>query len=292
MHTQPAPPILLARVSVAAVLLFLFVQLSSAGAHPSLDEGIARLTLQLASQPVNAALFVQRAELYRQHEQFDAALADLAKAEQRQPGSTVVMLARAQVFSDVGQTTNALAAVQQFIAVATNNASAFVLRARCRLKLNEVGAAVADYNRALKITSTPEPDLWLERARAQAALGQFAGAVRGLDEGMARIGEVPTLQLAAIEYERQGAEFDAALARVDKLAAQHPGTESWLVLRGEILAQAGRLAEAREAFQQALTEIENYPPSRRGLEQTIQLQTHARAGLARAETRIVLQSKP
>lgn len=292
MHTQPAPPIFLARASLAAVLLLLLAPSPSAHAHPGLDERIAQLTLQLTAQPTNAALLLQRADFYRQHEQFDAAFADLSKAEQRQPCSTAVLLARARVFSDAGQTTNALAAVQQFIATATNNASAFVLRARCRLKLNEVSAAVADYNLALKKTLTPDPDLWLERARAQAALGQFASAVRGLDEGRARIGEVPTLQLAAIEYERQGAEFGAALARVDKLTAQHPGNESWQVLRGEILAQAGRLAEAREVFQQALTEIENYPPARRGLEQTIQLQTRARAGLARAEIRIVLQSKP
>ena len=260
----------------------------SAHGHPGLDEGIAQATAEILARPEATAPRLQRADLYRQHGQFEAALADLTAAEKRDSQLNVVMLARAEVFNDAGELTNALAAVDRFIGVGTNNSRAFILRARCEFKLQCVEGAIADYTRAVEKTPKPEPDIFLERARAQAALGRLAEAVKGLDEGMARLGAVPSLELAAIEYERQQGSFVAALGRVDKIIARHPVKEPWLVLRGEILAQAGRLAEGRDAFQQALAGIDNYPASRRNLDLTAQLQARAREGLARVERRLRL----
>jgi Flp pilus assembly protein TadD len=189
------------------------------------------------------------------------------------------------VFSDAGQTTNALASIQQFLDKEPSHPEALGIRARCRLKLGQVEAALADFTLAIAKSKTPEPDLFLERARAQAAAGQFANAVSGLDEGMGRIGAVVPLQLAAIEYDRQRADFTAALARLDKLLANQPVQEPWRVLRGEILAQSGQFNEARAAFKQALDGIEKYPPVRRNLEMTRQLETRIRDNLARIEAR-------
>ncbi|MEY4387772.1 MAG: hypothetical protein RLY20_3055 [Verrucomicrobiota bacterium] len=277
------------RASIFAALIHSLA--FSVHAHGDLHERIQFLTQQIATNASNPTLLIQRAELFRQHQQFDAALLDLATAARAHADERAIHLAQAQVFSDAGQTTNALDAVEKFLARETNHSGALVIRARCRFKLNQPQAAVADYTQALHAIKTPEPDLYLDRARSQAALGQLAAAANGLDEGLARLGEIPALALAAIEYDRQRADFDAALARVDRLLIPAPVKEPWLVLRAEILAQAGRLAEARDAFQQSLGGIEKYPPVRRGLEQTIQLQSRAREGLAHVEARLAKQSK-
>lgn len=275
------------RFSVRLLLLLSFwLRPGNLRAHGDLDVRIQDLSGQIAAQPEDAALRRQRAELYRQHAQFEPALVDLAIAARQKPQDAFIQLARARVFSDAGQPTNALDAVQIFLAVQPEHLEALVIRARCQFKLNRVQAAVSDYTLALAKNTTPEPDLFLECARAQAAIGQMANALNGLDNGMARVGEVPALQLAAIEYERCLAHFDAALARVDKLIARHPVKEPWLVLRAEILAQAGRLVEARAAFQQVFAGIEAYPPARRELEQTMKLQARVREGWQRVEARL------
>ena len=276
------------RPAIALLVLAAWLRPVAASAHPGLDEGIARLSAQISAQSDGASLYLQRADLHRQHAEFDAALADLADVARLKPGATSVLLARARVFSDAGQTTNALRVADEFLAVESNNPEGFVLRARCRFKLNQAGGAVEDFTAAIAKASPPEPDLYLERARAQAALGQIPGAVKGLDEGVTRLGEVPALQMAAIEYERQRAAFTNALARVDKLLAGAPVKEPWLVLRGEILAQSGRLDEARAAFQRVFDGIENYPPARRNLELTRRLETRTRENLARIQARQLL----
>lgn len=277
--------------TAALALLFTLTNPHLALAHAGLDERIVKITATMIVQPQDASLWLERSDLHRRHNHFKDALADLDHAAKLRPGWPMLALGRARIFQDDGRTADALVAVQTFLNAVTNHAEALTIRAHCLLKQRKVAGAITDFSSAISFAPSPSPDLFLERARAQAALGQIANAVKGLDEGIARLGAIPTLQLAAIEYERQQAGFDAALARVEKLTATFPVKEPWLVLRGEILTQAGRLTEAKEVFQRTLAGIGNYPPAKRELEQTIQLQTRAREGLARVEARLAQKTK-
>jgi predicted Zn-dependent protease len=108
-----------------------------------------------------------------------------------------------------------------------------------------------------------------------------------LDEGIARVGALPALELRAIEIERQRKTFVAAIERVDRIVARYPVKEPSLTLRGEILEQAGRIEEAHPTFQKVLDGIETYPDFRRTLDMTKQLETRARAGKTRTQSKIL-----
>jgi len=73
------------------------------------------------------------------------------------------------------------------------------------------------------------------------------------------------LQLFAIDAELKQGNFDGALARVDSIAARSPRKETWLARRGEILRQAGRPAEAKRAYADALAALRTLPPTRRNV---------------------------
>jgi hypothetical protein len=124
--------------------------------------------------------------------------------------------------------------------------------------------------------------LYLERARAQTALGRFDAAVRGLDEGLARLGQTPSLALPALEYEREGGDWEAALERVERVR-QFLTPESFHAMRGEILWQSNRPAEAQKDFLTGLTVIENYSPARRSRPPTRELEAQLRANLRQAD---------
>jgi len=94
---------------------------------------------------------------------------------------------------------------------------------------------------------------------------QWAEAVRGLDDGLQRLGPLVTLQLFAIDAELKLKNYDGALARVDKVAERSPRKETWLARRGEILVQAGRSDEARRAYESALAALQTLPPTRRNV---------------------------
>src|SRR5206468_12869435 len=104
----------------------------------------------------------------------------------------------------------------------------------------------------------------------------------GLDAGIAKLGSLVVLQLSAIELELKNMNYDGALGRVDKVAAQSPRKETWLARKGEILKQAGRGEEAREAFQTALAALQTLPATRRNVPAMLELEKRLRQEISLA----------
>jgi tetratricopeptide (TPR) repeat protein len=273
------------RLVVGSLVALWLAFVPKAGAHADLDQQIAELTAQLATN-VTPELLLQRAELHRRHAEPAKAHADLDAAEGLRPGWSFAALSRARTLLDEGRAGDGIRAVERFLAVEPAHPDGLVVRARCHVLIEEPGAAIEDFSGAIAKLPAPMPDLILERARLQASLGRLTDAVAGIDEGLRKLGEIPSLQLPAIEYERRRGNFTGALARVDRLVARYPRKEPWLALRAEVLEQAGRLDEARTTFRLVIDGVESYPPVRRQLDLIQQLEARARDGLARVEARL------
>jgi len=250
-------------------------------AHPDLIEQIAKVSDEMGRAGETPERLQQRAELFRRHAQFDAALADIATAERLQTNAPPLTLERARILCDAGRSNEALAAVQEVLARTANQVEALIIRAKCRAKLGDKDAAIADFNAAIASSDRPAPDWFLQRARLLAESGKLAEASRSLDEIASNTPFASPAQLTAINYDRRRGAFDSALARVDTLIRFYPVKEPWRTLQAEILEQAGRREAARTAFRDVITGIESYPATRRKLELTKQLEERARAGLAR-----------
>lgn len=250
-------------------------------AHPDLIEQITKLTEEMQYEGATPGHLQQRAELFRRHAQFDFALVDIETAERLQTNAAPLTLERARIFCEAGRTTEALGAAQEILAGDAEHVEALIIRARCRAKLGETDAAVADYNVAIARCDQPNPDLFLRRARLLADSGKLAEASRSLDLVISNTPFASPLQLTAIDYDRKRGAFDSALDRVDTLVAFYPVKEPWLTLRAEILEQAGRNENAVKTFRSVISGIESYPVTRRKLDLTKQLEDRAHAGLAR-----------
>jgi predicted Zn-dependent protease len=225
-------------------------------AHPDLIEQITQTSEQIRKQGQSPGLYLERADLFRRHAQFDEALADLATAERLQTNATPLTLERARVLCDAGRAAESFDYIQTFLKQEPAHGEALIIRARCHARLGRAAAAVSDYTAGIHRCVAPGPDLFLERAQQQARLGKLDEAVGGLDEAITNTAPLPSLQMAAIEYDRQRGAVDSALARVDGFVARYPVKEPWLTLRAEILEQAGRTTEAERTFQMVLAGID------------------------------------
>jgi tetratricopeptide (TPR) repeat protein len=117
----------------------------------------------------------------------------------------------------------------------------------------------------------PEPELFLERAQLLVAEGRWIQALRGLDEGVRRLGPLVTLQTSALDIELSRTNYDGALSRVQTIIDAMPRTEGWLVRRGEIEMQAGRTSAAQKSFNAALAAIDALPPRLRAGQAMVEL---------------------
>lgn len=229
-------------------------------AHGELMIRIADVTRQIKAATNHVApLYLERGELHREHLEWDAAESDYARVERLQPGLLAVDFCRAIMLDDAGRTLAAEATFNKVIARSPTNGEALVGRARVRMKLGKQKLAISDFENGLKLLADPKPEYFLELAHAWENQKRGNDALRTLDEGIARLGPLVSLEAFAVELELARKNTDAALARLDAIIQQSPRKEDWLARRGEILLNAGKPAEARNAYQAALASISILP---------------------------------
>ena len=269
------------RWSAAVSLSIVLFICARAWPHGDIHQQIVNLTEDIAKDPGNAELYLRRAEMHRAHQDWDSAYADYQRVNELDPKMTIVDLGRGKMFLDANWPQAAKITLDRLLVNHTNSVEGFATRARALVKLNERLAAAADYTAAIGFSSEPRPELYLERAQAFTAEGKdyYEKALSGLDEGIKKMGPLVTLQLYAIDVEIKQGRHDAALQRLDRVSAQSPRKETWLARRGEILQQAGRLEEARKAYEDGLAALDKLPPARRHVPAMVELEKRLRTAI-------------
>lgn len=263
------------------VLLFGLARPSPASAHGDLHDQIAAVTRQIDRDPSNAAPYLKRGELHRVHGDWEPALNDYAQVTRLDPDFEAIDFFRGRMLLEADRPKPARECLNRFLAGQPDHAEALIARARVLVKLGKPDAAAKDFTRALGHLPEPKPEYYLERADAvMSGTGRrLETALRGLDEGMKRLGPLPTLQLRAIDLELSRKDYDEALARLEQLIAQSPRKETWLARKGEVLQQAGREKEARETYTAALEATESLPPAHRRTRAMVALENRLRLRL-------------
>ena len=240
-------------------------------AHGPFHELIAAANERVARDPGNADALIARGELHRVHGDFDAALDDFGRAARLQPGNDGIDLLRGRALAEARRPLMAKSHLDRFLARHPDDAAALVERARVHEALGDRRAAAEDHDQAIARMAKPGPDDYVARMKAQIAAGQAEAALRGLDDGIRRLGSIVALEQPAIELELAAQRWDAALARLDRLAAQSARKESFHAQRGAILLKAGRRQEARQSFRAGLEALATLPPHLRGTRAMIEL---------------------
>jgi predicted Zn-dependent protease len=284
--TGPVPHDRSMRARRLAVACLAGLALTPVWAHRDLDDQIRDVTRRIEAAPRDAALLLQRGELHRAHAAWASAERDYEAARALDPSMEAVDLCLGTMLLESGaRLPEALAALDRFLIRQPRHAKGLVTRARVRARLGDLAAAVRDYDAAIaafESPARPQPEHYLERADALAALQppRLDEALRGLDEGLARLGDPITLQMRAIDLEVQRGKHDAALIRVDRILALPGRRERWLQRRAAIQLLAGRPYEARRSYEEALAALDTLPAARRSAPSTRKLEAELRSALA------------
>ncbi len=254
-------------------------------AHAGIHERIDEYSRQLLAHPNDAALYYARGELYRAHQKWDLALADLDRAQQLDPALAEVDLARGKLWLESGSVKRAVTALDRYLSRRTAHVDGYATRARANVLLRHFRRAVADYDQAIAGLKNATPEYYRERAQAvlQASDGSVEEALAGLDAGIHAIGPVVSLQGLAIELEQRRSAYGAALRRLEQLPPLLQSTPKWQVIRCEILHHLGRIQEARAVLSGVLDRISAMPASRRKSTVMQGLRMRAEAALGQLE---------
>jgi len=233
-----------------------------ATAHPELLAQIDAVTTQIQQQPTEGHLYLLRAQLYSMHADHDAALRDTQAAADAGTTEPDVLLVRGRVLGAAGRPGDAADALAGLTNRYPAISAGHLARADLLTSQGQFAAAADAYTSAISTAREPRPETYLARARAleNISSGTLDAAIRSLDDGIARLGPVATLQLEAIRLEEQLGNVTGAATRMRALAEKANRPEMYLMALAEMYARTGNSLEAAAAAEKVRSAISQLPP--------------------------------
>lgn len=275
-----------ARLTLCLALLSCFLP-QAARAHEDLEEAIEAVTERIEKSPFEAALFFQRAEFYRLHEEWAKAEADYAKTLSLDPNLHGVLRGRGEMLWAEGRHDEGLQAMASYLVLCPDDASAFCLRAKMFDAIDQWRKANADFQTAINLAvaaSSPQLEYFSARADLLERHGRTREAVQCLDDGIAQLGgHAPTLQQAALNIEEASGDTSAAIRRIGAFLDKEPRRDIWLARRAGLLEKIRRKADALADWRAASAEFAKLQPQRLSLPVNQKLAAEIEGGFARLQ---------
>ena len=261
-------------------LLPLLLAPQFAYAHGELLIRIAAASREIAAKPT-AEAYLNRGELYRQDENWDAAEGDYDQAAKLGMKADAVDLCRAQLEADRNRLDSAEAILDHIIFRSPQDGKAFLARARIFVRQRARGSAISDFDRAFRLDSELDGSSCLEWAQTLTTENRAEEALIVVDRGIAKNGFDTALQAYAVEVELGLKDTNAALARLETIIDHADRKEQWLARRGNIQLAAGNAGEARRTYEAALGAIRTLPKILQRSPAMVELKSKIEAAMGR-----------
>lgn len=261
-------------------------------AHDPPNEEIEEVTELLLAAPSDVELLQTRADLWLREGRPEEAAVDLTLARALRQNDPTTALLSAEVWRLRGRLGEAEAELDPV--VERGSLEARMARARVREDAGRLSDALLDYEEAMTIR--PTITVALGQGRVLRALGRQRDAAAFYARAAVELGGAVVLVTSRIETLRGLGEHEDALRALQPLLDRARAKGRWLLLRAEILRDAGRDAEARSANEEALAEAERLFARRHSiaarLERARALLAVGRGAEARVELRRVAAASP
>jgi predicted Zn-dependent protease len=245
--------------ALPAISLLWIGSIAVAQAHGTHMGLMSMIDEKIAKEPNNGEFWCKRALLLYEHEDWAEVLVSLDQAEKLAPGKFPVLLWKGKALDQQGKLAEGKFALDAFLEKNPNHPGGLASRARIELKLGLQDHAITDFRAALKNEQHVEPDLVQEVAQALVNNDMVDESINLLELSLEQLGNVPSLQIKIVEVEVSAGRYDSALSRVATVQSMAIRPELWMEKRASILAQAGRIAESRVAWEALTDHLDRLP---------------------------------
>jgi Na+/H+ antiporter NhaD/arsenite permease-like protein/Tfp pilus assembly protein PilF len=216
------------------------------------------------------AAYINRSSAYRATGDFDRAIADLDKALQLNPKSTLALIKRASIYQEKGDLDRAITDYNAALAAQPKSAAAFHGRGEAYRAKNDFDRAIMEYSTALRLDKNSAAT-YRGRAGAYRAKGELDKALSDFDEA-ARLDP----RSAAIYVERGAAyqaknNLDQAIADFGQAIALDPKFAEAFLNRANVYRGKHDLENARQDYEAALKLDPQLAPAKEALDEMTRL---------------------
>jgi tetratricopeptide (TPR) repeat protein len=291
MKLQEAKKILSGTVlfHVLGMLALMAVCVQTA-AHGTVGNRMDDVNHALEHDPKDAKLYLKRGRIHQEKQAWDKALADYERALQLDRKLHEVVYWKGMLHFERAEYGIAEQQFKKYIGL-SDSPQGHIALGELYLQTARPELSARHYDQSVRLDVNPAPVLYLKRARAlqQAqpaplSAGYLNAIVAGIDEGIARHGELATyLEFLVGLYEANG-DYARALATIERLHGKLRSTPAWQLVRAELLLKAGDKESAAAAYQAAITAVEQLPDHRSNVKANAEVKQQAQLALHRLES--------
>lgn len=210
---------------------------------------LAALEEQIAAQPENLELLLQRGELHREAGHLRAAVSDAEHVLQSTPLNARAWWLGSSALADLGDSRDAIAWLGRYQAIQPEDGAGWRLRAILLQDLGSTLLAAQSAESALDKLSRLTPEDYLLAAELLHATGDSARAMRHLERGLAELGPVVTLLEAGVDCAEEAGDLGAAARWAQALHRSAPAVDAWRERAADLAAAFGQNVEALGPFE-------------------------------------------
>jgi tetratricopeptide (TPR) repeat protein len=231
-------------------------------AHPGIHVALEQADEAIRQAPREASAYLTRGELYREHGEFDRARKDLFRALELDGSLDFCRLSLGKLFLKDRQPEKAAEQLSLYLQKHPGDDAAWALKGQAALARSDFQSALQDYNRAIRTAARPDPRYFLDRAEVHLAQSpdDLERALKGLEEGIKRVGSLVVLEKRALELEQQHGRHEAILKRLNRLCRKAP--LFWLEKKADYLESKGFRQEALAVWREAERQLHRLPAHR------------------------------
>ena len=226
-------------------------------AHGIVSSEVTRLKAELQSNYDDIDLRAEYVTKLTAIEHFDEAREELAVIRKLDPTNASVDWLGAQISFGAANYEDAVKDIDRHLQTDAFDGRAMALKGRALTKLGRHRQAAQSFSDGLQVGHLTS-DLFVYAADAYQAAGDFGAAVQHLEQGLLYLGDLPLFYLKIANLEAGQGNYESAADVMGRLMATMSSdlrSEAYAAQRGDYLLAAGQYAAARDAYEQAMTDL-------------------------------------
>lgn len=270
-------------------IVALFILSTQAMAHGTAASRLENVNHALEHHPGDAGLFLKRGRIYQEEKLWDKAMADYEQARQLDKNLQELDYWTGTLYLERRDYPAAERYLQEYIKLSGSPLGHGAL-AELYAQTGRFKMSALHYDKAIKLDDNPPPGLYLKRARvlmrihASPMLPELLNSiVTGIDQGIARHGELVTYLELLIELYEDNGDYRRALDTFARLPESLQATPAWRLTRADLLLKAGDENAAALEYAAAIEAVERLPEHRRNVNANAEVKQRAVLALNRLE---------
>lgn len=270
-------------------IVALFAVCTQVMAHGTVGNRMDDVNHALEHSPNDAKLFLKRGRIHQEKKSWDKAMADYQRARQLDKDLHEVAYWTGMLYFEQRDYVTAERHLREYIKLSDSPLGHTAL-GELYLQAGKPKMSAIHYDKAVKLDINPPPGLYLKRARslmlshAVPLPGELLHSiVSGVDQGIARHGELVTYLELLIDLYGKNGDYRRALDTITRLPGNLQTAPVWRLSKADLLLKAGDKESAMTAYFAAIEAVEQLPAHRRNVKANAEVEQEARLALNRLE---------